>query len=154
MLLHRYGVVFRRMLTREAAWLPPWHALLRACRRLEAQGHIRGGRFVAGVSGEQYALPDAVGALRAVRKRELAGELVSLSAADPLNLAGIVTPGVRVAALAGNRLLLSDGIPVATLTGGEVQYLAEFPPAEQWRFRNALLRHGPKARLASSGQSG
>ena len=150
-LLRRYGVVFRRMLTREAAWLPPWHALLRAYRRLEAQGHIRGGRFVAGVSGEQYALPDAVGALRSVRKREATGELVSLSAADPLNLAGIVTPGARVAALAGNRLLLSDGVPIATLVGGEVQYLTELAPAEQWRLRNALLRQTPRSRLASAG---
>jgi ATP-dependent Lhr-like helicase len=139
------------MLTREAAWLPPWHALLRAYRRLEAQGHIRGGRFVAGVSGEQYALPDAVGALRSVRKREATGELVSLSAADPLNLAGIVTPGARVAALAGNRLLLSDGVPIATLVGGEVQYLTELAPAEQWRLRNALLRQTPRSRLASAG---
>jgi ATP-dependent Lhr-like helicase len=124
---------------------------LRAYRRLEAQGHIRGGRFVAGVSGEQYALPDAVGALRSVRKREATGELVSLSAADPLNLAGIVTPGARVAALAGNRLLLSDGVPIATLVGGEVQYLTELAPAEQWRLRNALLRQTPRSRLASAG---
>ena len=150
-LLRRYGVVFRRMLTREAAWLPPWHALLRAYRRLEAQGHIRGGRFVAGVSGEQYALPDAVGALRSIRKRESAGEMVSLSAADPLNLAGIVTPGARVAALAGNRLLLSDGVPIATLIGGEVQYLTDIPPPEQWQVRNALLRGPPRSRLASAG---
>jgi ATP-dependent Lhr-like helicase len=141
LLLRRYGVVFRRLLAREAQWLPPWHALLRAYRRLEAQGHIRGGRFVAGVSGEQYALPDAVGALRAVRKRERDGALVSLSAADPLNLAGIVTPGARVAALAGNRLLLADGVPMATYAGGEVQYLIPLTPPEQWRARNALLRH-------------
>ncbi len=150
-LLRRYGVVFRRMLTREATWLPPWHALLRAYRRLEAQGHIRGGRFVAGVSGEQYALPDAVGALRSVRKRESAGEMVSLSAADPLNLAGIVTPGARVAALAGNRLLLSGGVPIATLIGGEVQYLTELASSEQWQVRNALLRAAPRSRLASAG---
>jgi len=150
-LLRRYGVVFRRVLTREASWLPPWHALLRAYRRLEAQGHIRGGRFVAGVSGEQYALPDAVGALRATRKRAAEGALVSLSAADPLNLAGIVTPGARVAALAGNRVLLCDGIPIATLSGGEVQYLSDRPPAEQWRIRNALLRQSPRPRAASAG---
>jgi ATP-dependent Lhr-like helicase len=139
-LLRRYGVLFRRLLTREAQWLPPWHELLRALRRLEAQGQVRGGRFVAGVSGEQYALPDAVGALRGVRKREPDGVLVSLSAADPLNLAGIVTPGARVAALAGNRLLLADGVPIATYSGGEVQFLREMPPAEQWRSRQTLLR--------------
>jgi ATP-dependent Lhr-like helicase len=144
-LLRRYGVVFRRLLAREAPWLPPWHELLRALRRLEAQGQVRGGRFVAGVSGEQYALPDAVGALRAVRKRAPDGALVSLSAADPLNLAGIVTPGARVPALAGNRLLLADGVPIATLRAGEVEFLQDMPPPEQWRVRQALLRQLPRA---------
>ena len=151
LLLRRYGVVFRRLLTREAQWLPPWHELLRAYRRLEAQGHIRGGRFVAGVSGEQYALPDAVAALRSVRKRERDGTLVSLSAADPLNLAGIVTPGARVAALAGNRLLLADGVPIATYVGGEVQFLSDLPPPEQWQARNALLRHTARSGAARCG---
>ncbi|HEV7984944.1 MAG TPA: DEAD/DEAH box helicase [Steroidobacteraceae bacterium] len=150
-LLRRYGVVFRRMLTREAPWLPPWHALLRAFRRLEAQGHIRGGRFVAGVSGEQYALPDAVGVLRAARKREADGTLVSLSAADPLNLAGILTPGARVAALAGNRVLLKDGVPIASYAGGEVQFLASLAPPEQWRIRNALLRNPVRPKLSAVG---
>jgi ATP-dependent Lhr-like helicase len=139
-LLRRYGVVFRRLLAREAAWMPPWHVLLRALRRLEAQGQIRGGRFVAGVSGEQYALPEAVGALRAVRRQAPLRHWVSLSAADPLNLAGIVTPGARVPALAGNRLLLVDGVAAAMWSAGSVQWLQEFAPAEQWRARNALLR--------------
>ncbi|MGA8705491.1 MAG: hypothetical protein WB646_00735, partial [Steroidobacteraceae bacterium] len=112
---------------------------------------IRGGRFVAGVSGEQYALPDAVGALRAVRKRALDDALISLSAADPLNLAGIITPGVRVAALAGNRVLLQDGVPIAIYTGGEVQFLSERPPPEQWRLRNALLRHSARPKLTAVG---
>ncbi|HWW20996.1 MAG TPA: helicase-related protein, partial [Steroidobacteraceae bacterium] len=152
LLLHRYGVVFRRLLTRESEWLPPWHQLLRAYRRLEAQGHVRGGRFVGGVSGEQYALPDAVGALRSVRKRAPEGELIALSAADPLNLAGIVTPGARLAALAGNRLLLRDGITVATFAAGEVQFHIELPPHEQWQTRHALLRKGARpARLARMG---
>jgi ATP-dependent Lhr-like helicase len=150
-LLRRYGVVFRRLLTREAPWLPPWHELLRALRRLEAQGQVRGGRFVAGVSGEQYALPDAVGALRAVRKRKGEGELVALSAADPLNLAGIVTPGPRVPALAGNRLLLADGVPVATHSGGELQFLQPMQPSEQWRARQALLRRRTRPGLVLLG---
>jgi ATP-dependent Lhr-like helicase len=140
LLLRRYGVVFRRLLIREAEWLPPWHELLRVYRRLEAQGHIRGGRFVAGVSGEQYALPDAVGTLRAVRKRAPAGQMVALSAADPLNLAGIITPGTRLPALAGNRLLLRDGVTLATYAAGEVQFHQELPPHEQWQARQALLR--------------
>ena len=148
-LLRRYGVVFRRVLEREAEWLPPWHALLRVYRRLEAQGTIRGGRFVAGMSGEQYALPEAVTALRAVRRREQTGDLVGLSAADPLNLTGIVTPGPRVAALAGNRVLFRDGVPVAIHAGGQSDFLVPMEPASEWEARQALLRkrlvswHGP-----------
>ena len=152
LLLRRYGVVFRRLLAREASWLPPWYLLLRSYRRLEAQGHIRGGRFVAGASGEQYALPDAVGALRATRRRACDGVLVALSAADPLNLTGIVTPGPRVAALAGNRVLLRDGVAVATYTGGEVQFLASSRPPEQWQVRNALLRQARSRGQIARGQ--
>jgi ATP-dependent Lhr-like helicase len=140
LLLRRYGVVFRRLLTREADWLPPWHALLRAYRRLEAQGHIRGGRFVAGMSGEQFAIPDAVSALRATRRKPPDGKLVSLSAADPLNLCGILTPGPRVPALAANRVLLRDGVPLAVLAGGQTDFLATLDPASEWGARNALLQ--------------
>ncbi|HUQ09869.1 MAG TPA: DEAD/DEAH box helicase [Steroidobacteraceae bacterium] len=139
-LLRRYGVVFRKVLEREADWLPPWHALLRVFRRLEAQGKIRGGRFVAGVSGEQYALPDAVSAMRAVRKQEARGDLVSLSAADPLNLTGIVTPGARVPALTNNRVLYRDGVPVAVRAGGQSDFLVEMEPGREWEARQALLR--------------
>src|SRR5205814_1646842 len=99
-LLRRYGIVFRRLLTREAEWLPNWFELLRVYRRLEARGEIRGGRFVDGFSGEQYALPEAVALLRATRKQAATQRWLSLSAADPLNLIGIVTPGARVPALA------------------------------------------------------
>jgi len=144
MLLRRYGVVFRKLLEREPDWLPPWHALLRVYRRLEAQGQIRGGRFVAGSSGEQYALPEAVTALRSVRRRDKEQQLVSLSAADPLNLLGIVTPGARLPALAGNRLLLRDGLPVAVKTAGEVQFLEPVAAGEEWSLRTALLRARPK----------
>ena len=151
LLLRRYGVVFRRLLAREAGWLPPWHQLLRAYRRLEAQGQVRGGRFVAGMSGEQYALPDAVGALRAVRKRARDGAWVALSGADPLNLAGIVTPGPRLAALPGNRLLLQDGVTVATYAAGEVQFHQDLPPHQQWQARNALLRKPTRGSLARAG---
>jgi ATP-dependent Lhr-like helicase len=147
-LLRRYGVVFRRLLAREADWLPPWHSLLRVYRRLEAQGHIRGGRFVAGVSGEQYALPEAVGALRAVRRRPHSEQLVSLSAADPLNLLGVLTPGPRVAALAGNRVLLRDGVPVAAHAGGQTDFLVALDPAAEWAARNALLQRRFTASIA------
>ena len=140
-LLRRYGVLFRRLLSREPEWLPPWHALLRVLRRLEAQGHIRGGRFVAGVTGEQFALPEAVAALRATRKRTPEEKLVSLSAADPLNLIGLLTGDARVPALATNRVLLRDGVPVAVHAGGQTQFLVELPPGSEWAARNALL-HG------------
>ncbi|HEV7821975.1 MAG TPA: hypothetical protein VGO84_12410, partial [Burkholderiales bacterium] len=123
-LLARYGVVFRTLLARESR-LPPWRELVMVYRRLEARGEIRGGRFVAGFGGEQFALPEAVGKLRAVRKQEKSGALVALSGADPLNLVGILTPESRVAAFARNRILLRDGVPIAALEGGEVRRLAE-----------------------------
>jgi ATP-dependent Lhr-like helicase len=139
-LLRRYGVVFWRLLEREADWLPPWRDLLRVWRRLEARGDIRGGRFVAGFSGEQYALPEAIGLLRETRRKPETGALVSLSAADPLNLVGLVTPGPRLAALAGNRVLYRDGLPVAVFAGGDVRFLEELAPAARWQARKALLR--------------
>ncbi len=139
-LLLRYGVVFRRLLEREAAWLPPWRDLLQIYRRLEARGEIRGGRFVAGFPGEQFALPEAIGKLREVRREPHKGETISLSGADPLNLAGILTPGPRLPALAGNRILFLDGLPIALLAGGEVQFLAEFDPVTKWEHQKALLR--------------
>jgi ATP-dependent Lhr-like helicase len=109
--LRRYGVVFRDLLARESA-PPPWRDLLRAYRAMEARGAIRGGRFVTGFTGEQFALPDAVDALRAARRAPRGGaERVEVSAADPLNLVGIVTPGARVPAVLGNRVAYVDGVP-------------------------------------------
>jgi ATP-dependent Lhr-like helicase len=103
------------------------------------------------MSGEQYALPDAIGALRAVRRRERDGALVALCGADPLNLAGIITPGPRLAALAGNRLLLQDGVPVASYAAGEVQFHQDMAPQQQWQARNALLRKSMRASLTRTG---
>ncbi len=140
LLLRRYGVVFKRLLEREGAWLPSWYELLRVYRRLEARGEIRGGRFVAGFSGEQYALPGAIDTLRTSKKRDPSGALVSLSASDPLNLVGILTPGARVPALSGNRVLFRDGAPIAVHVGGETRFLDSLEPALQWEARNALLR--------------
>jgi ATP-dependent Lhr-like helicase len=139
-LLRRYGVVFWRVLAREAAWLPPWRDLLRVYRRLEARGEIRGGRFVAGFAGEQFALPEAVGLLRDARRKQESGALVSLSGADPLNLAGILTPGPKLAALTGNRILFRDGLPIALLAGAEVQFLETLDAATEWEARKVLLR--------------
>jgi ATP-dependent Lhr-like helicase len=139
-LLKRYGVVFWRLIEREAEWLPPWRNLLRVYRRLEARGEIRGGRFVASVSGEQFALPEAVGLLRDARREERSGALVSLSGADPLNLVGVLTPGARLPALTGNRVLYRDGVPIALAVGGEVRFLEQLAPEAEWTARNALLR--------------
>ena len=146
-LLRRYGVVFWRLIEREAARLPPWRDLLRVYRRLESRGEIRGGRFVAGFSGEQFALPEAVGLLREVRRQPSSGAWVSLSAADPLNLIGIVTPGAKLPALTGNRLLYRDGLPVAIRAAGDVQFLQELDAAEQWEAQKALLRASPAPSL-------
>ena len=138
-LLGRYGVVFRALLERESL-LPPWRELLRAYRRLEARGEIRGGRFVDGFSGEQFASPEAVERLRAVRRTRPSGTLVSLSAADPLNLIGRALPGQRVAAVVRNRVLYRDGVPLAVLEAGEARYLAELGAADEWEAQSALLR--------------
>ena len=128
-LLHRYGVVFRRLLERES-FAVTWYELGRIYRRWEARGEIRGGYFVGGISGEQFALPEAIGLLRSVRKASRNGELIALSGADPLNLQGILTPGPRIAALTANRVLFLDGLPVAALEAGEVHKFAEAPVSD------------------------
>ena len=139
-LLRRYGVVFRVLMEREANWLPPWRDLLRVYHRLEAQGHIRGGRFVAGFTGEQFALPDAVGALREMRKKSADGEFVTISATDPLNLVGSIVPGQRVPALVNNRILFRDGECVAVQLGDRVELKDNVDDLTEWNARNALLR--------------
>jgi len=126
-LLQRYGVVFRRLLTREAN-AAPWRDLTRVYRRLEARGEIRGGRFVSGMSGEQFALPDAVSRLRDIRRTPPHHKLLIISTADPLNLAGIVSPGDRIRAVGANRLAYRDGVPIAALEGDCVRPLTDIPP--------------------------
>ena len=139
-LLRRYGVVSWRLLEREAAWLPPWRDLLRTLRRLEARGEVRGGRFVASVTGEQFALPEAVGLLRETRKAPMSGTWISVSGADPLNLAGTIVPGPRVPAVTGNRVLYRDGVAIAALIGGETQWIVELETAEKREAEGALIR--------------
>jgi ATP-dependent Lhr-like helicase len=109
--LRRYGVVVREILAREMR-MPRWRVLLGALRTLEARGEIRGGRFVAGLVGEQFALPEAVETLRAVRRRHDQPEVVVLGAADPLNLVGILVPGARVPPAAREVIAFRDGVPV------------------------------------------
>ena len=140
-LLRRYGVVFWKLLEREAPWLPSWRELLRVYHRLEARGEIRGGRFVEGLVGEQFALPEAIAPLRAIRQRADDGELVCVSGSDPLNLVGTVLVGDKVPALAGSRVLYRDGMPIAALVGGKPVALIELSAAEWQRARAVLLRH-------------
>jgi ATP-dependent helicase Lhr and Lhr-like helicase len=123
-LLRRYGVVFRRLLERES-FLVTWYELGRIYRRQEARGEIRGGYFVGGVSGEQFALPEAIGLLRSIRKAPPNRQLITLSAADPLNLQGILTPGPRIASLTANRILFRDGCPLAALEAGDIRKIAD-----------------------------
>ena len=174
-LLKRYGVVFKRLLEREGITLP-WRVLLRIYHRLEARGEIRGGRFVAGISGEQFALPEAVGMLRAIRRARtgtmdfgfrspsqiaensatdsslvmglpstpsnpsINDSLVSISAADPLNLIGIITPGGRITAFTSNRILYHNGEPVALLESGDTKFLVELSRSMEWKAKAALMR--------------
>ena len=144
-LLRRYGVVFWKMLEREAPWLPSWRELLRVYHRLEARGEIRGGRFVEGLVGEQFALPEAIAPLRAIRQRADNGELVCLSGSDPLNLVGTVLVGEKVPAVSGSRVLYRDGAPVAALSAGKLIPLIELSGAETQIAKHALLRHAPAA---------
>ena len=176
-LLVRYGVVFKRLLEREGIALP-WRILLRIYHRLEQRGEIRGGRFVAGISGEQFALPEAVGMLRAIRRantgtmdfgfrsprvaedslpRGLAASepavaienMISISAADPLNLVGIITPGGRITAHTSNRILYYNGEPVAVLESGETRFLVELTRATEWKAKSALMRKATPPQLRS-----
>ncbi len=139
-LLRRYGVVCWRLLEREAGWLPPWRELVRVLQRLEARGEIRGGRFIAGLSGEQFALPEAIGLLRQVRARPHDGAFVCVSASDPLNLAGTVLPGEKIPRIAGARMLLRDGLAVASLVAGEVRYDPAFDASLHPEAQRLLLR--------------
>lgn len=110
-LLRRYGVVFRDLLAKERV-APPWRVLVQIYRRWEAQGQIRGGRFVAGLTGEQYALPDAVETLRAVRRTAEDSGVVVVSAADPLNLVGLILPGARISTSSAQAIAFRNGSPV------------------------------------------
>jgi ATP-dependent Lhr-like helicase len=127
-LLNRYGVVFRRVLARETTGVP-WRDLARVYRTLEARGEIRGGRFVSGMSGEQFALPDAVDRVRELRRSGPDDALITISAADPLNLTGIITGSERLRTATGNRIVYRNGIPVAALEGDMLRTFAEVDPA-------------------------
>jgi len=118
-LLHRYGVVFRRLLARETH-APPWRDLIRVYRHWEAIGEIRGGRFVEGCSGEQFASPEALAVLRSCNKRAGGGQTIAISAVDPLNLTGVLFPGPAISQLPGNRIIFEDGAPATAWEGGKM----------------------------------
>ena len=127
------------MLAREPDWLPPWRELLPVLHRLEARGEIRGGRFVAGLSGEQFALPEAIPLLREIRRQPKNDSFVRVSGVDPLNLIGTLLPGDKVPALTGNRLVYLDGVPVGTLVADDVRMLMPLAPEQLQRARELLL---------------
>ncbi len=146
-LLRRYGVIFRRLAERES-FSPPWRELVRVLRLLELRGEVRGGRFVDGVWGEQFALPEAVAGLRETRRKPREGRLVSISASDPLNLTGIITPGERVPSHYKNRVLYKDGVPVAIKEGQDIKILPAVEGKEEWTLKTALVKRSfsPKLR--------
>ncbi|MCP5345011.1 MAG: DEAD/DEAH box helicase [Pseudomonadales bacterium] len=148
--LERWGVLFRRVLERESA-APPWRVLLQRLRLMELQGVLRGGRFIAGVGGEQFALPETVTRLRQFGKNQDAAqrssEYVSLAAADPVNLLHILLPETRLPRLAKNRVLYKDGLPLAVLEKNEVRFLREVDEKEQWQLQQVLTQRDYPARL-------
>ncbi len=140
-LLRRYGVVCWNLMEREPGWLPPWRDLVRAYRRLEARGEIRGGRFIAGLSGEQFALPEAIVLLRQVRRQPHDGAMVCLAAADPANLLGAIVPGSRIPRVAASRVVYQDGVPIAAMLGGRIEPLTALD-AEQLAAASRALTGG------------
>jgi ATP-dependent Lhr-like helicase len=141
-LLARYGVLFKRLIERESV-AAPWRDLLRCLRRMEARGEARGGRFVDGFTGEQFALPEAAEMLAARRTHSAGESWVCIAASDPANLTGTLTLGERVPARRGNRVLLRDGVPVAARMGREMRVLEDLDPAQQWQARVALFGPAP-----------
>ncbi len=142
-LLDRYGVIFRALLQRESRHLPPWRELVRSLRRMEARGDVRGGRFVNGFGGEQFAWPGAVAALRRARTADQDLEVV-VPAVDPLNLTGVITPGDRVPGTPRNRVLYRGGEPIAVQVGGNFRALDQLDAAAEWSARHALVRNDPR----------
>ncbi len=136
-LLARYGVLFRDLLAREAS-APPWWELVRVLRRMELRGEVRGGRFIAGVGGEQFGLESAVSKLRDLRDQPPSTDWAIVSAADPLNLTGIITTTERIGAMHKNALVIQRGRCVAAKVAGRIEFFAEVEPAQQLLIRKSL----------------
>ncbi|MGR9107751.1 MAG: DEAD/DEAH box helicase [Gammaproteobacteria bacterium] len=147
-LLRRYGILFRAVLARESL-APPWSDLLPVLRGLENCGKLRGGRFVAGQAGEQFALPEALEALRKMPKDEDLSELIVINASDPLNLIGSLFPGRKIAAHPRTRILFRSGIPLAFGDSHEVRFLQTVDETQQWELRQRLIRNLPTPTLRS-----
>ena len=136
--LKRYGVVFRKIYDRESLTVP-WRDLVRVLRRMEARGEIRGGRFVLGVYGEQFATTEALTMLRKTRKLPKTGNLIAISASDPLNLVGIITPGGKIPAIYSNRILFKDGEPIMTKVGKEINLIQKQPQDQMHGLERRLI---------------
>ena len=148
--LQRWGVIFRGVLEREL-FSPPWRVLLTALRKMELRGTIRGGRFVAGVGGEQFAHPETVDVLRKFKKQVNSNKprYYSLSAVDPLNLLNLISSNRKLSRLSKNRVLYENGIPIAVLESGKVIFLKEIEAAQEWNLQQALIKKNFPARLRS-----
>jgi ATP-dependent helicase Lhr and Lhr-like helicase len=136
-LLKRWGGLFRKLVERESRGVA-WGQLVRVLRELEARGELRGGRFVSGFSGEQYALPESISLLRQLRREARRNELVTICACDPLNLVGLITPGPRIPQVSNSRILLRDGVPVMALVGDQAKPLADLTDSELREYERAL----------------
>jgi len=145
-LLRRYGVIFRKLLDRENH-APPWRDLLYCYRRMEARGEIRGGRFVQGFSGEQFALNEAAPLLSKIKNKQDERQIIVLSAADPLNLSGIITPGERITTSTKNRIVYVDGKPVAALINNDLQFFGTVDDKLIWAIQNQLFSHSVNSRV-------
>jgi ATP-dependent Lhr-like helicase len=149
--LQRWGVLFRSLLDREA-FSPPWRILLAVLRKMELRGTLRGGRFVAGVGGEQFAFPESVDELRKFKKlKEPSGSSATycIAATDPLNLLNLILPNRKLARLLNNRVLYKGGVPIATLDSGEVHFLRDVDIDQQWNLQQMLLKRNFPTRLRS-----
>ena len=147
--LQRWGVLFRAVLDREA-FAPPWRTLLACLRKMELRGELRGGRFVAGVGGEQFALAETVDALRRLNNENgNDSKYYSIAATDPVNLLNLVQPNKKLPRKLNNRILYQDGIPTAVLEAGKVRFLKEVGVDEQWALQQALRKRNFPTRLRS-----
>jgi ATP-dependent Lhr-like helicase len=149
--LQRWGVIFRSLIDKEA-FAPPWRVLVAKLRKLELQGIVRGGRFVSGVGGEQFAYSETVSDLRKLHNANTANSKPAyhcLSATDPLNLLNLILPNRKLSRIASNRVLYQGGIPIAVMESGEVRYLRETADDKKWEIQQLLMKRSFPGKLRS-----